>query len=182
MPLRIVKKVSALDLEEKILNGASLLAFICVFFPWVGGEWLGGKVVTYSGLGFFTSFIGIGILLLHLYVLLITLIPLTKGPVIVSKHNKHTARLLAAGLATILLVAVWSVLTKFTFEFSRLEIHFGLYGSMIGSLVCTLYAFLLFQGQKHSETLNLFHGSQQSHDNSEPPPPPSGEPEEHRMY
>lgn len=177
MSVRGIRRVKNLELEEQILNGASLLAIVTIFFPWVGGEWLGGKVVTYSGLGFFTSFIGIAILLLHVYIILVTLIPMTGGPSIVSKKHKHAARLIAAFLATVLLIAVWSVLTKFTFEFSRLEIHFGLYLCMIGSLISTLYAFLLFQGSKRGETLDIFHLDTSLND---APPPPSSEPEDLR--
>lgn len=177
MSIHGIRRVKNLDLEEQILNGASLLTIVTIFFPWVGGEWLGGKVVTYSGLGFFTSFIGIAILLLHLYVVFVTLIPVSGGPSIVSKKHKHSVRLVAAGLATVLLIAAWSVLTKFTFEFSRLEIHFGLYLCMIGSLISTLYAFLLFQGGKRGETLDIFHVDSSVND---APPPPSSEPEDLR--
>ncbi len=180
MPNRAVKKFMALDLEEKILNGASLVAFISVFFPWVGGEWLGGKVITYSGLGFFTSFIGLTVLLLHLYILLITFIPLTSGPFIVKQRNKDLVRLLVALLATLLTAAVWSVLTKFTFEFSRLQIHFGLYGTLVGSVVCTLYAFLRYKEDNRASVQEIFTHTekpQQSHQ-----PPPSMEPENHAKY
>jgi FtsH-binding integral membrane protein len=169
-----------LDLEEKILNGASLCAFVCVFFPWVGGEWLGGKVITYSGLGFFTSFIGVTVLLLHLYILLITIIPLTSGPTIVKRKNRDLVRLLVALFATVLTVAIWSVLTKFTFEFSRLQIHFGLYGTLIGSVVCTLYAFLRYQETTRSNVREIFdHPEPRA---SSPKPPPSPPPEDHGIY
>jgi|TARA_Y100000310_G_scaffold248856_1_gene254836 hypothetical protein len=171
----------ALDLEEKILNGASLAAFLSVFFPWVGGEWLGGDVITYSGLGFFTSFIGLTVLLLHLYILLITFVPVTGGPPIVQRRNRDIVRLLAALLASILTIAIWTVLTKFTFEFSRLQVHFGLYGTLGGSLVCLLYAFLRYQESKHSVVKELFsHEEDQSH--AKKPIPPSMEPEEHRTH
>jgi len=184
MASKILRKLLALDLEEKILNGASLVAFICVFFPWIGGEWLGGKIITYSGLGFFTSFIGIFILLLHLFLLLITLIPLTGGATIVSRRNKDIVRLWVSVLATILTVSVWSVLTKFTFEFSRLEIHFGLYGTMIASLVTALYSFLLFQEGRRGQVHDLFsHGDTQRVEvRKRPETPTPGDPENHRIH
>lgn len=168
-----------LSLEEKILNLGSAVALVCIFFPWVGGEWLGGKHITYSGLGFFTSFIGLTVLLLHLYLILITVIPLTGGPAIVKRHNKDVVRLFVSLLASVLTVAAWSVLTKFTFEF-RLQIAFGLYGTLIGSLVSALYSFLLFQEKRRGEAQEFHH-----HRDDRPAPsklhPPSIEPEDHRF-
>lgn len=178
------RKLMALDLEEKILNLGSAISFVCIFFPWVSGEWLGGKNVTYSGLGFFTSFIGLSILLLQAYVLLITLVPVTGGPIIIKRQNKHGVRLFVTLLASVLTVAAWSVLTKFTFEF-RLQISFGLYGTLIGSLVATLYAFLLFQEHRRGVVKEFFHhGDGKQHKEPQPgsPPPPANEPEDHRMY
>jgi len=180
MPNRALAKFKALKIEEQILNGASLMAFVCVFFPWVGGEWLGGKIITYSGLGFFTSFIGLTVLLLNAYILLITLIPLTGGPNIVQRKNKDLVRLLIALLSTMLTIAIWSVLTKFTFEFSRLQIHFGLYGTLIGSVVSTLYGLLLYKEGLRSSVREIFTHDEPRH--SEPPPPPASEPEEHNIY
>lgn len=179
MSSNIVQKVLRLSLEEKILNTGSLLAVVCIFFPWVSGEWLGGKHVTYSGLGFFTSFIGLAILLLHLYLILITLIPLTGGPSIIKKRNRDGVRLFTALLASLLTVAAWSVLTKFTFEF-RLQISFGLYGTLIGSLVSALYAFLLFQDHRKANVEQFFH-KEESPQNVHVPPP-HHEPEDYRQH
>ena len=177
------RKLMALDLEEKILNIGAAISFVCIFFPWVSGEWLGGKNVTYSGLGFFTSFIGLTILLLHTYVLLMTIVPITGGPTIIKRQNKHGVRLFATMLASLLTVAAWSVLTKFTFEF-RLQISFGLYGTLIGSLIATLYAFLLFQEHRRGIVKDFFHHGEHTRDQAEidSPPPPADEPEDHRMY
>lgn len=180
MPNTALRKMRALELEEKVLNGASVASLICVFFPWVGGEWLGGKVITYSGLGFFTSFIGLSVLLLHVFILLVTLIPLTGGPQIVKKSQRHIVRMLCAILASILTIAVWSVLTKFTFEFSRLQIHFGLYGTLVGSIITALYAFLCHQEDKRSVTHDIFHQRDPVQKSSTPPP--SLEPEQHRIH
>ena len=180
MAAQILRRLARLPLEEKILNAGSFVACICIFFPWIGGEWLGGKVITYSGLGFFTSFIGVAVLLLHTFIILVTFIPLTGGPRLIKAQNKHIVRLVVAIFATILTIAVWSVLTKFTFEFSRLQIHFGLYGTLIGSFVATLYSFLQFQDGRRTAVEDLFHG----HSQNRPPEvaPPSPEPEDHRIY
>ena len=175
----ILRKIFALEIEEKILNTAAVFAFVCVFFPWVGGEWLGGKTVTFNGLGFFTSFIGLTVLLLQTYILLITIIPITGGPLIIKTRYKNMARLMAAALSTLLTVAIWSVLTKFTFEFSRLEIYFGLYGTLVGSLVTTLYSFLRMQEERKTEAKNLFtHESTMPSEQNFAPPPE--QPEDHR--
>lgn len=179
MPADFLKKVHRLQLEEKILNAGSLIAAVCVFFPWVSGEWLGGKHVTYSGLGFFTSFIGLGVLLLHAYLLLITIVPLSGGPAIIHKNNKDGMRLLTAILTSVLTIAAWSVLTKFTFEF-RLQVSFGLYGTLIGSLISSLYAFLLFQDGRKRHIEEFFHKEEAKPEMHVPPP--QHEPEDHRFH
>ena len=176
-----IRRLLSLELEEKILNGGSLFALACVFFPWIGGEWLGGKTVTYSGLGFFTSFIGLTILLLHVFILSLTIVPLAGGPAIIHKDKKDVARLLAALFASALTVAIWSVHTKFTFEFSRLEIHFGLYGTLVGSLVTTLYCFLRHQDASKRRIEGMFHYGRHEEQHL-PAPPPLPEPEEHRIH
>lgn len=195
MASNALRKVLSLELEEKILNGGSLIALIGVFLPWIGGEWLGGETLSYSGLGFYTSFLGVGVLLLHLFVLLVTFVPLAGGPVIVRKRNKESARFLASLGATILTVSMWTVLLKFTFEFSRLEIHFGLYTTLIAGLVSALYTFLRFQEQRKAQVKELFHHPDsyeyeqpksdpllENNPPPPPPPPPPPEPEEHRPY
>ena len=180
MSSTIVRKYVALSLEEKILNSGAFIAVVSIFLPWIGGEWLGGKNVTYSGLGFFTSFIGLSILLVHIYILLITFVPLTGGPALVKRRNKDGIRLFATMLTALLTVAAWSVLTKFTFEF-RLEINYGLYGTLIGSLISTLYAFLLFQEHRRGMVKEFFH-QDAPRDDISVPVPPTNEPEDHRMY
>jgi len=183
MPSRnIIKKILSLELEEKILNGATLIAFVCVFMPWVGGEWLGGKTVTFNGLGFFTSFIGLFILLVLSFILLITIIPITGGPKVIRPEYKNSVRLLLAVLATLFTVAIWSVLTKFTFEFSRLQIHFGLYGTLIGSLVASLYSFILIQEDKKNTVNRLFSHNEEAPREPEYQAPDQGMPEDHRKY
>ncbi len=168
-----LQKVQELELEEKILNGASLVALICVFFPWVGGEWLGGKTITYNGFGFFTSFMGLAIFVFHLTILSVTIVPLLGGPEIIKRGRKDLFRFVTAVIASILTICVWSVLTKFTFEFSRLDIHFGLYITLVGSLVATLYTFLNLQDKGKPRMQGP------SHDHSDPPTAP--EIEDHRL-
>ncbi|TSC60646.1 MAG: hypothetical protein Greene041662_197 [Candidatus Peregrinibacteria bacterium Greene0416_62] len=151
------RKLTTLDLEEQILNGSAIVSLIGVLLPWMGGEWLGGDNVTYTGLGFYTSFIG-----------------------------------LAVCLSSILILTALSVLTKVTFEFSRMEIRFGIYVTLIGSLVSTLYAYLRFQEQRKSSVQELFHHPEDIEQVPErnesapvpppPPPPRAPEPEEHRLF
>ena len=64
-----------LELEEQILNGGALIGLIGVFLPWLSGEWLGGDAITYSGFGFYTSFLGFAVFFLLLFILGITVIP-----------------------------------------------------------------------------------------------------------
>jgi len=193
MNARIVRNLLKLELEEQILNAGVLVGLVGVFFPWLSGEWLGGDSITYSGFGFYTSFLGIAIFLILLFILLITVVPLAGGPVIIKKRYREFVRFAAALQATILILAALSVLTKVTFEFSRMEVRFGIYVCLIGNLVTLLYASLRLQEQRRSQVQELFHhpeapGQVTTAKESSvpppppPPPPPAPEPEEHRLY
>lgn len=179
-----LQKALHLELEEKFLNGAAFIALLSIFFPWVGGEWL-GRPVTYSGVGFFISFIGILIVLLDAALLLATFLPLYGGPRLFRDERTDTVRLLLASQAVVLTVAAWSVLTEFTLEFSRLELHFGLYVTLIANLVATLYAFLRFQQQKRHTEQSLFRhdDNQTGEENHEihVPAPQTDHPEDYRI-
>lgn len=179
---QVKQAAAALELEEKILNGACLAALICVFLPWFGGEWLGGELVTYTGLGFYTGGLGLSVFFLHLLTLLITVLPISGGPELVKRHSKHGARLIASGLCVALSTGAWSVLTLVTFDFSRMEVHYGLYGCIISSLVTLLYSFLLYQDQRKREVQGLFHHPHSQTDrgpHTPPAPPPA---DQHRMH
>jgi len=179
-----------LELEEKILNAGAVVAIVGVFLPWIGGEQLGGSTVSYSGFGFYTTIIGVSVFALQLFVLLITLIPLTGGPVLVRKRYREIVRLCATAEATILILAALSVLIKVTLDLARMEIRFGIYVSLIGSLVALFETFLRFQEQRKSFVQELFRHPEEDAlpvDKEEffeapPPPPPPPPPEEHRMY
>lgn len=193
MQKALLRKLTGLELEEQILNVSALVCLIGVLLPWMGGEWLGGDNVTYSGLGFYTSFIGLTVFALQTFILLITLIPLTGGPVLIKRRHREIVRLASTGLSSILVLASLSVLTKVTFEFSRMEIRFGIYVTLVGSLVATLYALLRFQEQRKSSVQELFHHPEETAEAvperietaatpPPPPPPPAPEPEEHRLF
>ncbi len=189
---RLQRALSLLELEERILNGGALVTAIGVFLPWMSGEWLGGEDVTYTGLGFFTSFLGLAVLLLHLFILAVTVVPLAGGPIIIKRKYIHMVRLVCACQAAILALASLSVLTKVTLEFTRIEVRFGLYVTIIGSLITALYAFLQWQEQRRSEVREFFHHPEdpqvvvQEKDSRVPPPPPPPPPpapkaEEHHL-
>jgi hypothetical protein len=192
MAAHLLRKISSLELEEQILNGGSLVTIVGIFLPWMGGEWLGGENVTYSGLGFYTSFIGLFALLLQFFIVAITAAPLLGGFVIVRKRHREVVRLCATALCSAMVLAALSVLAKVTFEFSRMEIRFGIYVTIVGSLVATLYAFLRYQEQKRGLVQELFHHPEDAPAPPErneavsvpppPPPPPAPSPEEHRLF
>ncbi|MDO8649550.1 MAG: hypothetical protein Q7R81_07285 [Candidatus Peregrinibacteria bacterium] len=193
MSRRFLRGLAALELEEKILNGGAIFAIIGIFFPWIDGEWLSGTATTYSGFGFYTAFMGISIFLLHLFLLLITVIPLTGGPVIVRRRNREIVRVAASALVTILVLEALSVLTKVTADFTRMEVRFGVYITLIGSFVTLLYAYLRLLEQRKSQVQELFHHPEDPSIVNErkesnmpppppPPPPPPAEPEDHRLY
>lgn len=190
---QIFRKLVSLELEEKILNCGAFVALLGVFLPWIGGEQLGGELVSFSGFGFYTTVIGIAVFGLELFVLLITLVPLTGGPPLVRKRSRELVRLLLTGQATILILAALSVLIRVTIvDLRRMEIRFGIYVALIGALVALFEAFLRFQEQRRSAVQELFHHPEQSERTTgkeefyeappPPPPPPPPQPEEHRMY
>jgi len=188
MAANFFRRLRALELEEQMLNGGAILAMAGVLMPWVGGYLLGSDSVTHTGLGFYTSFLGLSVLLLNLFILLTTVIPLTGGPVLIKRRHREVVRLCLSAQASILVLAALSVLTKVTFEFSRMEIRFGIYVTLIGSLIVFLYSFLCFQEQRKSKVEDLFHHLAQEQTQKEVEkqpermavtPPPAPQPEEH---
>ena len=83
MHSRIVRSLLSLELEERILNSGAIIAAGSVFLPWFSGEWLGGEMRLHTGFGFYTSFLGLGVFLLNLFLIALTLIPLIGGPMLV---------------------------------------------------------------------------------------------------
>ena len=199
MAMQILQKIRALEFEEKILNGSLLIAFVGIFFPWIGGKesLIDDTSRIFTGLGFHTGFIGITILALVTYVLLITVVPLTSSTTIIRKRHKNTVRLLMTSLAAILTLAALSVLYKVTFESPGLEVRFGVYVTLVGTLIATLYAFLAYQEEHRAQVRQMFHHPEDEdlpqEDRQEkkpqqtqqhplfhtPEPPPAPEPEAH---
>ncbi|MFH1444189.1 MAG: hypothetical protein ABIG34_02255 [Candidatus Peregrinibacteria bacterium] len=192
MASQFFRKVMGLELEEKILNAGALVAIVGVFLPWIGGEQLGGTTVSYTGFGFYTGIVGISVFALHLFVLLITIIPLTGGPVLIRRRYREVVRLCATAETVILILSCLSVLIKVTFDLARMEIRFGIYVALIGSLVALFESFLRFQEQRKGFVQELFHHPEEQSkpvDKQEffeapppPPPPPPLPPEEHRIH
>lgn len=193
MANRIIQGLKTLDLEERILNGAAGVAILGVFMPWISGEWLGTEEsVSYTGFGFFTAFLGICAFLLLVATLTITLVPALGGPVLVRKRHRDIVRLILCSQAAVLTLASLSVLTRITFEFSRMEIRFGVYVTIIASCVAALYAFLRFQEFRREMSQGFFRHPEDKAAPPEkkeviatpppPPPPPAPEAEEHRLY
>ncbi len=191
MSAKFVRKISRLSLEEKILNGGALIVVIGTFFPWISGEWLGGEIASFSGLGFYTAFLGAAVLALNIAILVITLVPLTGGPTLFKSSKRNVVRLSISSVSTILLLGVLSVLTQFTFEFSRMEIRFGIYMTLIGSIVTTLYCFLRLQEHTKRQAREFFHQDPEmqppirheppmQHTESSAPEPPKVE--EHHLH
>lgn len=185
--------LSLLDLEDRILHAAALVAMVSVLFPWISGEWLGGEGTVYTGLSFFTGALGWTILLLNLSILVCTFVPLLGGPVLVRRRTTPLFRLIVASQTMVLTIAALTVLTNVTFEFSRMEVRFGIYLTLIGSMVTSLYAFLQWQQLRRRETQELFHHPEQAVVSMEPsetrmapppppPPPPPLQPEEHHLH
>lgn len=154
-----------LEIEEKILNAGALLAVISVFLPWFGGEWFGEPEV-WTGFGFYTSFVGLMIFLAHAFVLSLTVLPLL-GYSLVRSGLRDLLRFIIGAETVLLLVVVLSILTNISFDFSQVEVRFGVYLTLVGSIIVTLYAFLRMQQQRKREVHELFH-----HPDGAPPSPP----------
>ncbi len=154
-----LRKIAQLDLEEKILNGGLALAAIGIFLPWIGGRpsLIDTTTRTFTGLGFTTGFIGLAVLCLLTYTLLITLVPLTSSKTILRRERRATVRLCTTALSAILTLAALSVLLKVTLDSPGMEVRFGVYVSLIGSLIASLYAFLAYQEEARREVQGLFH-------------------------
>lgn len=193
MSNRIIQSIKALDLEEKVLNGSACLAIVGTFLPWFSGEWLGAEASsTFSGFGFFTSFLGLCVFLLLITTVCIVLVPALGGPVIVKKRHRDAVRLILSSQAAVLTLAALSVLTRITFEFSRMEIRFGIYLTLIGSLIAALYSFLRLQEYRRLHERGFFRHPEDTAPPPEqeavvappppPPPPPAPEADEHRLY
>ena len=190
---RMIRALASMEIEEKILNAGAIAAVIGVCMPWISGEWLGGSTVSYSGFGYYTGYMGFSVAALYTYVLLTTFVPLSGGPKLVHRQKKELYRCLASIQATILTLASLSVLTKTTLDFARLEIRFGIYLTIIGSLIASLYTFLRYQEQEKQQLHTLFHHPSmqpeeevQEHISSPMrtniSPPKQAEPEQHKLY
>ena len=190
-----LRALKYLEIEEKILNLGALVALLGVFMPWFGGEWF-GQPATWTGFQFYTSFIGLLIFLGHVFILSLTALPLF-GYQIVKTSLRDLLRLIVSLECVLLTIAVWSVLTNISFDRSQMQIGFGIYMTLVGSIVASLYAFLRLQQQRKRQLKALFHHpedsvsapepkpSRQSADDAPPPPPPPpapNRPEEPRLF
>ncbi len=192
MTNRVVKTLLSIELEERILTAGSLIAIVGLFLPWIGGDWPGGESVSYRGLGFFTSFLGITILLLQGTLLLIGLLPLATGKPLLKKRYREFTRLCLTSQATVLVLACLSVLTKVTLEFTRMEVRYGVYVCLVGCLVALFEAIVRYVEQRKARSQEMFHHPEDAERPPEketivpapppPPPPPAPAPEEHRLY
>lgn len=191
---KITRVFRAMELEEKVLQTGLLLCLLGLFIPWLGGQWA-GESVQWNAFGFYTGFIGHTVFLLQLYILSMTLSPLLGGPVIVRKSARNYVRVLLSAISSVLLVSCFSIVLRLTSQISGLEIRFGIYVSILGSVLATLYAFLKYDEQRKSEVRQLFHHPDEQQapkpatidlrDEDRPPPPPPPPPmpaEEHSPY
>lgn len=186
-----IKRIfSGLDLEERILASASVFAFISVFFPWMSGQWLSDDAVSYSGVQFFTAYIGIAIAICTLTVFILTVVPAAGGQLPLKRKQRETLRVSLSLLATVLTLAALSVLINVTYDYTRMDIRFGIYGTFAGSVVSAFYSFWKLQEFRKNEPQEVFHHPETPLPQEErretfispppPPPPPPLQPEEYR--
>jgi hypothetical protein len=189
----LLRSLHHLEIEEKILNGCALIAMVGVFLPWFGGIWYGEPTV-WTGFGFYTSFVGLLIFLSCAFILAITILQVL-GYQVMRSNVRDLVRLVVGLECVLMTIIVWSVLTNVAFQRPQMEIRFGIYLTLIGSIVVSLYAFLRVQQQRRRSVEELFHHPEESvpphsrkpamprRDIPEPPPPPPpGSPHEPRLF
>ncbi len=190
MPHKIIRSLMALELEEKILNVALLVAAIGVVLPWIGGDWPGGDSVSYSGFGYSTSFIGLGVFVINVFLLLMTLVPVWGGPLFIkTKRYRELLRLWLTAQSVILVIMALSVLMRVSsLEFTRLNVRYGIYVCLAASIVALFEACQRYIGYRKAQGNTLFrHPEDQirpeaTQETMSPPPPPEPPLEEHRIY
>ena len=154
-PSTFLRTLRHLEIEEKILNLAALVAVLGVFMPWFGGEWFGEPTV-WTGFQFYTSFVGLLVFLSHIFILLLTVLPMM-GHHIIRPSLRDRIRMLVGLECVLILIIAWSVLTNIAFDRVHMEIRFGIYLSLVGSIIVSLYAFLRVQQQKKQNVQDFFH-------------------------
>jgi hypothetical protein len=192
---KLLKALKAMELEEKIFLAGIAVGIVGMFLPWITVGTYGEAKTMGNGLNFRTGFIGHFVLLIELFILAMTASPLLGGPVLVRKSLRTVVALLLTILSAALLIGAFTVLLRLTFEVSGTEVRFGIYVSLIGSALATLYALLRYQEQRRSEVHELFHHPDQPAplrakpaepeiENTPPPPPPPPPPplEEHSLF
>lgn len=192
---KLLRLVKSMELEEKILHVGVLVSGVSLFFPWIGGQWY-GMLQQWSGFGFYTGYIGHAVLLIEIFILVLTLSPMLGGPIFVRKSKRNGMRLKLCALCTMLLVAAFTILLRLTSEISGAEIRFGIYTSIIGSAIATLYAFLKYQEEIKAQAQALFQHPDETVLKPKPkpagifpedkpplpPPPPPMPPEDHHLF
>jgi hypothetical protein len=151
---RLLRALKQLEVEEQILCGGALLAAISVFFPWFGGDWFGEQVM-WNGLQFYTSITGFIVLLSQLFVLVLTILPLF-GHELVTPPRRDLLRFIIGLECMLLLFVVITIFARISFESPRTETRFGVYMSLVGSIVVSLYSFLRMQQRSRREVEEFF--------------------------
>ncbi|MEK7137057.1 MAG: hypothetical protein AAB853_02115 [Patescibacteria group bacterium] len=185
MSRSLLRALRNLEIEEKILNIGCFVALVGVFMPWFGGQWF-GEAKVWTGFQFYTSFVGLLLFLAHLFTLSLTILPLL-GYHLVRPSLRDLLRLVIGLESVFMIIVVLSILTNISFDFSQLEIRFGVYLTLVGSIIVSLYAFLRIQQQRKQQVQELFHHPEEPPRRlqtereepvreSPPPPPPSPPP------
>jgi hypothetical protein len=193
---KLLRALRGMELEEKVLHSGALVCIVSLVLPWIGGQTYGTDQ-QWNGFGFHTGFIGHFVLLLQILIISMTLSPLLGGPIIVRKSKRCAIRFVVSILSTVLLISAFTIILRLTSEVSGVEIRFGMYFSIVGSAVTTLYTFLRYQEELQAQNQALFHhpdelSSMKNSVKPEPkleetlpplPPPPTPPPlEEHTIY
>jgi len=177
MTSAFLRKLLTLDLEEKILNSGLVAVLVGVLSPWMSGRTslIDEGDSAFSGLGFHTSFIGLAVFCIALYTLLITLVPLFGKSALIRREYRATVRLLATGATTMLIVAALSVLVNITLQSPGMEIRFGAYLALIGSIVATLYAYLEHRDEHRKAARAFFQHPEERAEEAKNPEPSTKE-------
>jgi hypothetical protein len=191
MAFRVQRLLSSLDLEDRILTTASAIGIVGVFCPWISGEWLSDDPVSHSGFEFFTAYLGTCIALMLLGVLIITIIPAGGGPMLMKRKSREILRLVFSAQSALLTLASLTVLVNVTYEYTRMDIRFGIYITLAGTILGTFYSYWKLREYIRNAPQESFHHPEEPVAIEErrepisapppPPPPPPLSPEEHRI-
>lgn len=137
-------RIKHFSLEEKIIQISLLTSLISCFLPWLTNKSNIYDDATFTALGFNTSYIGYAIILLLSVNIALVLVPTIANKHVISVQHRQYVRFHASLITTILILAILSIYTKMTSESALISIRYGVYITLIGSLISNVYTWYMW--------------------------------------